>query len=274
MASAARVTVGLIGTDLEAGVRCADALSGMADFMLLPWEVRLREIEPPALLLLTLAPPHAEKVRHLVRYRQERPVLPVLLLGAGLGPDQAVELMLCSGAADYLSLPPEPTALRRKVERALQCGWQPAFDGPLFAPFTTSSSSGRLGNQRRAFRAAVPPWLEGTALFATEGRELVLRLEDLSITVDGFHGGMSLLADARSTAALPLGSFWVGDSFLLNLRLSTEPETLTVRARIMRVERTIVGGVRMGVLYEPRDPASQKRLQRFWADCQRPNPAA
>jgi CheY-like chemotaxis protein len=244
----------------------AAALLGLADLVR---EEQWERAGRTDLFLLLLHEPYVDGVRTFTSLREAHPGVPVLLLSETLSADFAVELIK-HGATDFLSLPPDQQALRRKAERALRVCFQAAFDAPLFAPLLPkdgrapepNSPDGR--NRRRCFRAPIPTGMSLGVTIPLRGGDIRLVAEEFSVALDGVRGGIRLLGDAALAPRVP------GSGSNLAVRFHLPDEAAPVPGHISIIRTGLAGGqVWLGGQYWMDSPRDEDKIQRLWIRCQR-----
>ncbi|MDW8281982.1 MAG: hypothetical protein RMK29_09735 [Myxococcales bacterium] len=271
--------IGVRADDPELLRGCSSAVSSLAETLPIPTSLDLPGHCSVDLVLWALGVPPCADLEPLARWRARYARVPILLMGHGLSADEAVELVQC-GVRDFLSLPPDWTALGRKVRRILLGRPQPAFDTPLLslwmaAPQATAGwrePEPEMPNRRHCFRARLP-CSQRTVVqmhFATETVEGLLA--DLSVETEGHWGGMLLIVDGTRRALLPPADQLVrGLQFCMTTLLPEHRAPLELQARLIRVASppSTCAPVRLGVQYGPPPPAVHEAIRRFWLMCQR-----
>jgi CheY-like chemotaxis protein len=220
------------------------------------------------LVLLALPERVDAAVVSYARARAKFPATPLILLGADLDADTAVELIKC-GADDYLSLPIDAGALGRKVRRAIGSFDGPAFDRPELSPLKRTQSSTR--NRRHCYRATLSDDFSLQAIIRAEAGSISARVVNLSIKTEGWLGGMLLELPTDARERLPADVPTEGQPLPITVVLSDGDDPIPLRTRV------VLGGLRsspeglelVAVQYQTRGPADEGRFQAIWLDAQR-----
>lgn len=204
--------------------------------------------------------------------RRDHPDLPVLLLGHGLTPDLAVEVVRLHGD-DLLSLPIErPGELLRKVERLLGGVEGPTLEAGWLQP-TGRETPRPASERRRVFRADVPAGWRAEARLIEASRPLLARVVDLAISRGSWPGAIRLAVGRAEARALVqdrlLPSWGRGARIRVELDLEGLPAAIPVRCRVIRLPRpTSPDHCCFIVRYMTERALDEEQLVTFWTRCQ------
>lgn len=260
-----RCTLGAIGFDPESFERCARELEPLG--ALEPVSAgaeQLFGVERFDALLIALTPPFAESVAKFCSVRRGHPLVPLIAMADGVDANFAAELLKC-GAEDFISLPPDPDALRHKVRRALGDTVGPAFQIPEFAAFLPRRFD---ENQRHCYRVPVLPDFAVVSTFPGP-IDRPLEVKDLSIETEKAPGGMQVATDRATARRLPFDQWNRRGEIEVAVQLPTG-SPLTTRARLVPGLRNAPdGSIRFAIEYWVSRPAEKERFRRFWVEAQR-----
>lgn len=220
-------------------------------------------------LIVALVPPLSESMTRFSQLRRTYPLVPLLVLAAGVDGNFAAELLKC-GAEDFLMLPPDPDALVRKVRRLLGEATGPAFDTPEFAAFRPRDFD---VNQRHCFRVHVPPDFAVSSTFPGPV-ERPLDVKDLSIETEPNPGsvqpgGMQIAAERAMARRLPFDQWQRRREIEVLVQLPSG-SPIKARARVLPGLRPAPdGSIRFALEYWVARPAEKERFRRYWVEAQR-----
>lgn len=181
--------------------------------------------------------------------------------------DLAVELVKC-GADDFLTLPPAPAALLRKVRRATgRISTRPAFDVPALQPLQRKQWKGE--DRRLCHRVRVPGNRLVRAHFEESGQSAALSVVDLSIATEARPGGLLLRANADAARLIAVDRRRRGETLSFGLDLVDGGSRISVEARVVRVRPGPARTVLVAVSYMVTDAQAEARLRLLWMDLQR-----
>lgn len=220
-------------------------------------------------LIVALEPPLSESMARFSQLRRAYPLVPMLVLAAGVDGNFAAELLKC-GAEDFLMLPPDPAALVCKVRRLLGEHLGPAFDTPEFAAFRPRDFD---VNQRHCFRVNVLPDFAVSSTFPGPV-ERPLDVKDLSIETEPNPGsmqpgGMQIAAERAMARRLPFDQWQRRREIDVLVQLPSGSPIKT-RARVLPGLRPAPdGSIRFALEYWVARPAEKERFRRYWVEAQR-----
>ena len=225
------------------------------------------ELERPLdLALFDLGMTLRQGVAAFARWRLAHPKVPVILLARDIEADLAVELVKL-GAADLLTLPPPPGALRAKVARALGGTPRPTFRRKTLLPFAVRKP-GRA-EQRRAFRATVPPGMPVRARLRLPGGYLAADVVDVSLEHEGQPGALLLEFSEGTPGAAALTRLPQAAECPFELRIPQSAVPLQLQGSVVRTRpATQTGMFHLVLRYRPVRGEQARALGRFWMDCQ------
>ncbi len=266
MTQPALVPIGLIGADATLTAACKATLAGVAE--VLPQSSTIAPSVAAKLAAVILALPQAEQaaVQRFEDLHAAHPDLKIFLLGSEIPVNVVVEL-LKAGAEDYLELPYDALALRRKLDRALGLPGDPSETSLL-----QSVMSGER-NRRNSYRAKTPDAPATRVRLPLNHAAVDLQVLDLSLASDRLLGGMSWLATPIAANELPLSTWTRGTIVPFHLDLPGARIKIPGKAIIVRVTLPPPGPVKepfeIGVQYTVDNPYDERLIAKFWAECQR-----
>lgn len=262
-------TLVILGADAALHAACRAALAGHTDVF---YEGQAERPYRPDFVLVPLRDPLLACVERFAIQRRIQPDVPLLLCGADVAAEVAVELIK-AGAVDFVGLPIAPEVLRRKLDRARSGRYVSVLDEPALAPLRTSQGEEGQApglNRRRCFRVQVPSHLALVLSSPKLGENVRIPVEDLSVKMDGQAGGMRLRADAAVVARLLALGGEVPVSIHLPGPGPGEGQVLPGHIHLLRMNAGVTGAhVVLGVQYRLTHHRDEEKLERLWMQCQR-----
>ena len=221
---------------------------------------------PYDLLVLDLGVAIQTGAAAFARCRTANPGLPIIVLGRDVGSDLAVEFVKL-GAGDFLSAPPDPSVLRRKVVRLATGQTRPTLGLDMFEALVPRREEAE--ERRRAFRARVPADFTAWARFKVKKDEVRATLVDLSLEADSRPAGMLVRVLGADIDPAVLAAEAVGGGHKLLVTVPGRLAPVEATGRLVRVQHHGDHAFfDVAFQFRPGNRNASAVIGRFWMQCQ------